>query len=104
MRLSCPTTKDKECDVANGEVYVPASSAKQADLAACKKTCEDEANCKSISFFRSGWCSHYSTCCKNRKATYKADALQLKDCECAFISVNCCLGRVGLGDDSYAFF
>jgi hypothetical protein len=93
-----------ECDASKGEVYLGQSSGKQAGLAACKKSCEDASKCKSVTFFRSGWCSHYSTCCKNRKVTEQADALQMRDCKYAFIPANCCMGRVGLGGDSYAFF
>ena len=54
---------NQECDIAAGEKYLTASSSKQPTHKACHKSCEDTKGCQSATFFRSGWCSHYSTCC-----------------------------------------
>ena len=60
-----------ECDASAGEFYRSQSSSKVSDLAACKKSCEDDTGCVSITFFKtSGWCSHFSTgCAKTKSAT-----------------------------------
>merc|ERR1712010_387850 len=55
------------CDESQGEILLPDSSGNVADVAACQKSCDDEPKCKSTTFFKSGWCSHYSTCCTKRK-------------------------------------
>merc|ERR1712032_1579817 len=73
----------KECDFAQGEVYLPGPSGKRANIAACKKSCEDEAKCKSITFFfgtglGGGWCSHFSTKCEKKKTSKGAYAENLK--------------------------
>jgi len=72
----------QECDTENGEVYLEGSSGDLPDLNACRKSCDDEPKCKSVSYFKSGFCSHYSTCCVNRKfsATGQADSLKLPLC------------------------
>merc|ERR1719305_1721663 len=62
-----------ECDTSAGEVYrKDQSPGKGSDLAACKKACEDDAGCKSITFFITGWCSHFSTECRNTKSNKNA--------------------------------
>lgn len=56
------------CDTGAGEVYCKQSPGKVGSLNDCQKSCEQNAECRSITFFRSGWCSHYSTpCTKVRK-------------------------------------
>merc|ERR1712032_1797321 len=50
----------QECDTGNGEVLVSQSSSNQPDLASCRKSCDDAPLCKSMTYFKSGWCSHYS--------------------------------------------
>ena len=45
---------NKACDVSNGEVYL--STRKAADLAACKKSCEDSPKCVSITYWNGGGC------------------------------------------------
>ena len=72
--------RNQACDMSKGEIYLGGSSADRSDMAACAKSCDDEPKCNSITFFRSGWCSHFSTCCKNRKAEDNADSLRMKDC------------------------
>ena len=52
-----------ECDGYNGEVYLESSRGKVPTLAECKESCESADGCQSISYFKSGWCSHWSTPC-----------------------------------------
>ena len=66
-----------QCDAGAGEANQSQSSGKVADIAACKKSCEDDAGCKSITFFTSGWCSHFSTGCTNTKSSSNAIAMRL---------------------------
>jgi len=66
-----------QCDAGSGEVYRSQSPGKVSDIAACKKSCEDDPKCKSITFFNSGWCSHFSTECTKTKTTNKAIAMRL---------------------------
>ena len=52
-----------ECDGYAGEVYMDSSRGKVQTLDACKKSCEDTASCKSITYFKTKWCTHWSTPC-----------------------------------------
>ena len=61
-----------ECDAGAGEVYMSQSSGVVSDLATCQKLCEEEAGCKSITFFHDKWCSHFSTECTRRKSAPEA--------------------------------
>jgi len=67
----------KECDVSNGEMWLSASQ--EPNFAACKKSCEDEAQCQSITFYHHGGCSHFATACSKTKAISGAHSLQVKD-------------------------
>ena len=67
-----------ECDAGGGEVYRSQSPGILSNIAACKKSCEDVAECKSITFFSSGWCSHFSTECTATKPTSKAMSMRLE--------------------------
>ena len=51
------------CDVGAGEVALPNSPGKGLDLEQCKQACRDAAGCQSITYFNTGWCSHFSTSC-----------------------------------------
>ena len=55
-----------------GEVYLKQSSAKVSDLAACQQSCEDDVECQSITYYKGGWCSHFSTDCTERRIGYNA--------------------------------
>jgi len=66
-----------QCDAGAGEVYRSQSPGKVSDLATCQKSCEDDSGCKSITFFNSGWCSHFSTECTKTKTTSKAVSMRL---------------------------
>merc|ERR1711939_978230 len=48
------------------------SPGKGSNLEDCKTSCQNNADCKSITLFKSGWCSHYSTPCTNTKKKGKA--------------------------------
>merc|ERR1712032_639575 len=60
------------CNAGAGEKYLGASSKQVSDEKACKKSCEDTSACKSITFYSSGWCSHFSTECKARNTDSNA--------------------------------
>merc|ERR1712199_88261 len=79
-----------ECDGYNGgEVYLESSRGKVPTLAECKASCESAKGCKSISYFKSGWCSYWATPCKKSKwrkkvvislqLTYVADVKKEED-------------------------
>merc|ERR1712048_846369 len=60
-----------ECDGYDGEMYLESSRGKVPTLAACKASCESAQGCQSISYFKSGWCSHWGTPCKKTKYNKK---------------------------------
>ena len=59
------------CDGNDGEVYLESSRGKVPTLAACKASCESAQGCKSISYFKSGWCTHWGTPCKKTRRNKK---------------------------------
>merc|ERR1711907_886376 len=59
-----------ECDGYNGEVYLECSG-KVPSLEACKASCESKKECESISYFKSGFCSHWGSPCKKFKYNKK---------------------------------
>ena len=64
-----------QCDVTQGEKYLAGSSGSSADEAACKKSCEDEDDCRTVTYFgKSEWCSHFSTTCTKRSYVSGADS------------------------------
>ena len=65
------------CDKFAGEVYLESSRGKIPSLEACKELCEVVADCRSITYFQSGWCSHFSTPCVNTKHNRMAVAYRL---------------------------
>merc|ERR1712032_855150 len=65
------------CDTNAGEGYRGESSKMVADIAACSKSCEEEKKCNSITFFSSGWCSHFNTGCKQTKSMSNAISMRL---------------------------
>ena len=70
------------CDTSAGEVYIPTSPGRVEGIDICKGTCKDNPKCKSITYYstgwyyKSGWCSLFSTSCSNTKN--KNGALSLK--------------------------
>jgi len=69
----------KECDVSQGENLLVQTSGHNSDLAACKKSCMDDAKCQSITFYNDKWCSHFSTRCEKTKTVDNAHTERLKD-------------------------
>ena len=61
-----------KCNQAAGEVALKKSSVMVSSLEQCKKSCEDAAGCRSITYFATGWCAHFSTPCTNTKKSGKA--------------------------------
>merc|ERR1719201_604908 len=73
-----PVGSDTTCDAGAGEVYRAQSSAQRSSLEQCKQSCQDaEPACQSITYFASGWCSHFSTACSKTKSSDNALAMQL---------------------------
>ena len=64
------------CDKFAGEVYLESSRGKIPSLEACKELCEVVADCRSITYFQSGWCSHFSTPCVHTRRMALAISLQ----------------------------
>ena len=62
------------CDTSAGEGYLPSSRRRVASLEECKKLCEATTDCRSITYFKSGRCSHFSTPCSNTKLNSKVVA------------------------------
>ena len=69
--------KNTACNARAGEKYLSASSKQVSNEEACKQSCEDVTACRSITFFKSGWCSHFSTECKERKVDNNAISVLL---------------------------
>merc|ERR1712032_989043 len=68
---------DAKCDKDAGEVMQKTSSVQASSLEECKTSCEDATGCRSITFFKNGWCAHYSTPCTNIKKSKTGVAVQL---------------------------
>ena len=77
-----------ECDIHAGEVYLTQSPGKGLTLDQCKTACQDNADCQSITYYKTGWCSHYSTSCTNTKQKNKAFALRLVDSSGSTVSLD----------------
>ena len=79
------------CDVSNTELWLRQPDVKDYDE--CIKSCQDEADCRSISFYTTHptgkkGCSHWSTMCKNLKYSkgvtsknLKGEALNKRQCD-----------------------
>ena len=65
------------CDTDAGEVYMQDSPGTVGSLEQCKMFCEHVTECRSITYYDSGWCSHYSTPCTSTTMSRKAKAFQL---------------------------
>ena len=48
------------------------SSGKGPNAKECKESCQTTTGCKSITYFDSGWCGHFSTLCTETKWSKKA--------------------------------
>merc|ERR1711934_234824 len=58
------TFSGKGCELATSG-YLNSSSGLLANLAACSQSCQNSAECKSVTFYASKWRSHFSTTCDN---------------------------------------
>ena len=65
-----------ECDTNAGEKYIKESPGKLPNIEECKKSCEVSAECQSITYLNTGWCSHFSTPCTNHKSNNKAVSMR----------------------------
>ena len=65
-----------QCDTSAGETYIKTSPGKLPDIEQCKKSCDNSAECQSITYLSTGWCSHYSTPCTNHKSNNKAVSMR----------------------------
>ena len=63
---------DVECDTSAGEKYIKDTSANQPSIDQCTLSCQFSVQCQSITYLNTGWCSHFSTPCTNRKQTSAA--------------------------------
>merc|ERR1712032_924951 len=55
----------KACDAAKSG-YLNSGSGTRDSLAACSRSCQNSAQCKSVTFYSSSkWCSHFSKKCDN---------------------------------------
>ena len=86
-----------ECDAGAGEVYRAQSSAQRSSLEQCKQSCQDaEPACQSITYFASGWCSHFSTACSKTKSSDNALAMQLTSRSDAKATTPTTIGQYGI--------
>ena len=68
------------CDAGSGEKYLFKSSRLVSSEEACKKSCEDEVRCQSITYhYYTKVCKHYSTDCEKTTSILDAIAIRLKD-------------------------
>jgi len=75
-----------ECDVSQGEVFL--AFVQVSNYAECKKSCEDEAECRGVTFYGTvndpGGCTHFSTECKNTRVSEDGDTIAAtvtKECD-----------------------
>jgi len=67
---------NSQCDTRAGEVFLKSSPGKGSSLDQCKKSCEDAGDCQSITYFKNGYCGHFSTLCTKTKTKRKAVVLR----------------------------
>ena len=58
--------------------YLSKGSGLVKDLAACSQSCQDSAQCNSVTFYSSKWCSHFSTACKDLLTLSGATTVRFK--------------------------
>ena len=66
-----------ECDTKAGEVYLQTSPRKVDSLSECQESCIRVPKCMSITFFNSGYCSHFGTTCVKTKKHKNAQSYRL---------------------------
>ena len=77
MRTWMDVGYDTTCDVNGGEMLLESSRGEVPSLEECKKSCEGVTGCQSITYFKSRWCSHFSTPCSNTKSHNKSESHRL---------------------------
>ena len=77
---------DVGCDLSAGEKYFKDTSANQPSISQCKLSCQVSAECQSITYLNTGWCSHFSTPCTNRKQTSEAVSMRFGTSGCFLIN------------------
>ena len=65
------------CDMNAGEVYLEHASAPVSSLEECKRLCENNVACRSITLFSNGWCGLFSTSCTSTKYSKKGFTMYL---------------------------
>merc|ERR1719482_737655 len=55
---------DKACDSTKSG-YLDSSPGKLNGVGECAQSCQKSAQCMSVTFYSSGWCSHFSSTCDN---------------------------------------
>ena len=60
-------SQNAKCNQNAGEVFMRESSVMVSSLDQCKKSCEDAKGCQSVTYFKTGWCAHFSTPCTKTK-------------------------------------
>ena len=65
------------CDTSAGEKYMRNSPGKLPTLKACQTACQDVVECQSITYYKTGWCSFFSTPCTATKWKGKAISMRL---------------------------
>ena len=66
-----------KCDESAGEKYMKSSPGKVPTVQECQRKCTANLQCKSITYFKSTFCSFFSTPCSATKRVGKALALRL---------------------------
>ena len=69
---------DKQCDRTQGEIFM--SSSKQTlDLDACLDSCTSAPACRSVTYYPSGYCSHFITHCTKTEPAVGAKSYAMVD-------------------------
>ena len=63
---------NSQCDKKAGELLIRGASKKVLSVEKCKESCTDETECRSITFFETGWCTLFSTPCTKVTENQKA--------------------------------
>ena len=100
--------KDKQCDTSAGEVYLP-SSRKTSNLAACLSSCTSEKACRSVTYYPSGFCSHFVTHCTKTESAPGANSYTLTSDPTSsivgskYVGEKCSEGETREGAPGYVF-
>jgi len=66
------SSRNAKCKQGAGEVPLRKSSVRTSSLEKCKESCENAPGCQSVTYFKTGFCAHFSTSCTNIKKSRKA--------------------------------